>query len=576
MLKSANRTGLAVLASLFIVVAGCGKKDAATPFNDTDSLLRYVPADTPYFLGVLEPSPDEVFDKMEPYLQDMFASYGEMLGDLEEMLENPEEWETGDPAEKEAISVIVKILKPLMSPDGYLDAGFSRESTSVLYGNGLLPVLRFTVAESGPLDAWVSDIEAEAGVTMTTATVNGKSYRYLEAEEMNIILGTFDNQLILTVAPATFEDDQLAELLGITLPSENIADTGVLQEIADEYSYLPQYIGFVDTRRLADTFITAPSGLNAGLLSLMEYDSTTLSDVCATELRGLAAVMPRMVIGAEQVSAERVDSLLVLELRDDIADGLTAIPAMVPGLGKAYEGLFSFGMSVDVLAAREFYAGRIETLENDPFECELLEGFQQSVVAGREALNQPVPPVAYGFKGFLAVVNDIDGFTPGQSTPPESVDGSLLVAMDNAQGLLALGQMFSPELYEMDIQPDGRPHLLDIPAVQSAGVESAWLAMTDDAIALSLSEDGESVLPGMLEAAGASPPPFISMNMDAGRYYEFVAESVTARQDEMAGDFPASMARTMTSIGDLYDQFYMDVLFTKRGIEISMDTTFVN
>ena len=53
--------------------------------------------------------------------------------------------------------------------------------------------------------------------------------------------------------------------------------------------------------------------------------------------------------------------------------------------------------------------------------------------------------------------------------------------------------------------------------------------MTDDALAISLAEEGDTQLPGLLEADGTSPPPFLSMNMDAERYYEFVAQTSAVR-----------------------------------------------
>lgn len=578
MLKFANRTYLAVLASLFLVVAGCGKKEAATPFTDTEGLLRYVPADTPYFFGTLKPSPEEVFDKFEPAIQEMLVSYGDMLAALEEMLEDAEEAQSEEEAaEREMVLALLRGLRPLMSPDAYKAAGFNRESLAIIYGNGLLPVMRLTVSDSDMLDAWVAEVETEAGGEFAIGTVRDKSYRYFDAEEVRIIVGTFDNQFILTFMPLGFSDDQLAELLGLTLPAENLADTEKLHEIADEYDYLAEFIGFMDMELLADTFVDTPSGLNAGLLEMMEYDAGTISDVCQAELSGLAATMPRMVMGYEGISAERIDSSLVVEIRDDLANGLSAIPAAVPGLGQAFDGLFSFGLSVDLKAAREFYAARIEALENDPFQCELLHELQDSVVAGREALNQPVPPVVYDFKGFLAVVNDIEGFSAAQQKPPESVDGSLLVAMENAQGLLALGQMVSPELYEMDIQPDGKPHFVELQAATAAGIESAWIALTDDALAISVSEDGDVRLPELLAAESMSPSPFISINMDAARYYTLVAESMDAAPaDGETEEFQAAMSEMMVDIGSLYDRFMVDVHFTARGIEVSMDTTFAN
>ena len=74
-----------------------------------------------------------------------------------------------------------------------------------------------------------------------------------------------------------------------------------------------------------------------------------------------------------------------------------------------------------------------------------------------------------------------------------------------------------------------------------------------------------------------SPPPFISINMDAARYYALVAESMDAAPaDGETEEFQAAMSEMMVDIGSLYDRFMVDVHLTARGIEVSMDTTFAD
>ena len=65
--------------------------------------------------------------------------------------------------------------------------------------------------------------------------------------------------------------------------------------------------------------------------------------------------------------------------------------------------------------------------------------------------------------------------------------------------------------------------------------------------------------------------------MDAARYYALVAESMEAApEDREAEEFEAAMSKMMIDIGSLYDRFMVDVHFTERGIEVSMDTTFAD
>ena len=194
-------------------------------------------------------------------------------------------------------------------------------------------------------------------------------------------------------------------------------------------------------------------------------------------------------MGYTAISPERFDSQFIVELRDDIATSLTALPAPVPGLGEDTGGLMSIGMSIDVMAMRNFYEARLDALEADPFLCEEFADIQAGVADGRTALQQPVPPMVYDFRGFVGVINDIKGLDMATRTPPTSVDGQFLFAMDNAPALVSLGAMLSPELAGLDLQPDGEPVQLDMPQAQMLGGD-VFVAMTDDALALSLNDAG--------------------------------------------------------------------------------------
>ena len=155
MLRLSNRGLIAVLATLALVIAGCGKKEEATALTDTEGLLRYVPADTPYFFGALEPSPDEVFEKFEPMLEEMMGTYGDILDAMADSIEEDSDIEIESEEEREMLLAVLRGMKPLMAPDSYGKAGFSRDSLAVIYGDGMLPVVRVTVADSAALDGWL-------------------------------------------------------------------------------------------------------------------------------------------------------------------------------------------------------------------------------------------------------------------------------------------------------------------------------------------------------------------------------------------------------------------------------------
>ena len=576
MFKSISTKVLAVFAISALMLAGCGKdEEPVAAFSADSTLLKYVPADTPYVVASLEPLPDDVMDEIEPMLDQVLVSYRAVLQEVvaAKRAEMTEEEQNSEEAQR--AKALVEELSTLLSVQGMRDAGIARDSLMAFYGNGLLPVMRVGLSDGALFEAAIARFEERAGTEMAVAEAAGQSYRYFDAEELRVIIAVVDDQAVFALVPAGFDDAQTGRALGLTLPDSSIAESTVLQDIISKYDYTNHVVGFVDVAAIAERFVGQPTGLDVDLMALFEHDNTDLSDVCKAEIREVAGVAPRMVIGYTGISAKRFDSSLVFELRDDIATGLQALPTVVPGLGGDHGGLMSFGMSLDFKAARSFMEARIDAMEADPFECEHFSDVQGGVAQARESLNQPLPPMVYDFKGFLAIIDEIEGLDIATQTPPTSVDGSFLLAMDNAQGLLAMGAMFSPELAALNLQPGGDPVPLDLPQLQAMDI-SAFAALTDGALAVSMGEESESEVQGMLVAEGSTPPPFMSFSIDAARYYSFMGDAIAAGEvgeDAPTPEMKAALNDMMKSVADLYDRMSGDILFTENGIEMHMTET---
>ena len=244
MFKIDHARQLLLITVCALGMAACGKSDeepqGPSPLTDSSGLLRYVPADTPYVFGTLAPPPDEFMDSMEPKIDRLLAAYSEVL---RVAVSEAESADDGDSDETERVDAVVEELRSLMSVEGLREVGFTRDSTVILYGNGLLPVLRATLSDASLFDEAISRIETSAGEQLPVAEVQGTAYRYVEDEGVRVIIATVGNELVLTVAPESLDDASLASLLGLTLPDDNIADSGELRDIA---RFVAQELG-VDT-----------------------------------------------------------------------------------------------------------------------------------------------------------------------------------------------------------------------------------------------------------------------------------------------------------------------------------------
>lgn len=563
-----------VALATFTLLAACNQGSKTNTFADADGPLRYVDANTPYLFASLAPMPDSVYDKLEPRMDKLLKSYQDIIRlSVQQGMEQAEGDGEMPDAERERVTGAINRLINLISADGMDDAGFDRNSTVMLYGNGLLPVLRVSLKDVTAFEKTLKSIEEEAGSAMQFATLDKLTYRYGGDEKGRVVLAIIDEQLVASIVPTGLSDDGLRSIFGLSLPARPMSKSGRLEALAKTYGYTQHGVGFVDIEQLVRTFTDEQSGINAELFELGEFDARQLSDVCKAEIGGMAAIAPRLVTGYTEISEQRMTSRTVLELRSDIADGMATLPAMVPGLGKDQGGLVSFGMSIDLLAAREFYSARLDAMEDDPYKCELFAELQANVGQGRAALNQPIPPIVYGLKGFFAVVDNVEGLDVATRQPPTAIDMRFLLATENAPGLLAMGSMFSPELAMLNVQNDGKPVRFESPQMQGP-IEEAWMAMNDNALALAVGKGAEDKVGGMLVESAGNPPPFLAMHMDASRYYSFVGEAMMQRDnEEMTPELGEAVRELMQNLAALIDRVSVTINFTDRGVEMPTVTT---
>jgi len=229
MFKSISTRVLAVFAISALMLAGCGKDEetveTSAEFSADSTLLKYVPADTPYFAASLEPLPDDVMDEIEPMLDRVLVSYRSVLKEViaAKQAELTEEQQNSEEAQR--ARALVEELSSLLSVQGMRDAGIARDSLMAFYGNGLLPVMRIGLSDGALFEAAIARFEEQAGSQMPVAELAGQSYRYFDAEELRIVIAVVEDQAVFALVPAEFDDAQTGRALGLTLPDSSIAGT---------------------------------------------------------------------------------------------------------------------------------------------------------------------------------------------------------------------------------------------------------------------------------------------------------------------------------------------------------------
>ncbi|MCH9693843.1 MAG: hypothetical protein K0U72_04980 [Gammaproteobacteria bacterium] len=566
---------LALVAAAFILPTS---SVFAAKGNSAD-LLSYIPEDTPYVFAATKPLPKGLADKMEPAVEEMLDAMRTVMRNAmaDELVKMSEAEEEGSEEAAAAFRTTMEQFIGMLNLETLREAGIQNDSAFVFYGNGIVPVIRVELSDEGGFDKLVSTLEANATDKLKVGEVNGQSYKYAGDEKARVIIATIDEQAIITLVPTAFDDAQLSVALGLKKPGKSLKKSRAFRAMKKEYDLLDSFAGYIDLERIASTFVNGPTGLDKDLLAAFEFETPVESEVCTQEFMSLARIAPRVVMGYTKVSADAIDSIAVVEVREDIAKGMSMLTALVPGLGIDPGGFMSFGMSLNPMAARTFYESRLDALEADPYECPQLADFQAGVAKGRAALEQPIPPVVYGFRGFVANIMDMDGIDFASDAPPESIEASVLISIENAESLVMMAAMMDPEIAGLNLVPDGKAVKIEN-AELAAIAKEAFAALSTDAVSLSFGEGSGSIAEGMLLADSSDPAPFMSISLDAQRYYALIGEAMMQDESDSDGTPMPLAAReamrdAMTATGSLYDRMSVDVRFTERGVEIDSRTT---
>jgi len=566
------RVALVAAASCLFLLVACSDSDDAGNIASDSEMLTYVPADTPYLFAALERAPDDLSDKLTPLMDTTLKMYRRVIRAIAETAYTEAQDQNENVDWFESLMPFLDEMDGLLSIEGLASAGIDEDSQFAFYGSGLLPVLRVTLSDGELMESTIQRLEEKAEQKMDTATIDGNAYRSVGDEQGRVIVAILGNQFVVTFAPTNFSDDHLQQVLGLSRPDNNVADAGTLAAIAKKHDYENYILGFVDIERIAATFIEPQTGVNVALLEIGDYDSSALSDVCKAEIRSVVGIMPRLVGGYSELSVDKIVSSAVFEVREDIAAAMTALAGPVPGLGMPQDGILTFGMGMDLLAIRNFYSDQLDALEAEPFACEMLAELQNGVAAGREVLNQPIPPIAYGFNGFMATIESIEGLNIAAQQPPTSIDARLLVAMENAEGLLAMGAMFSPEFAALNLESNGEPVRLSMPQIDALG-QVVHIALTDDALAISVGDGMEKGLSGLLKSSAPDALPFIYMDMDTGAYYKYVGASMMGGAGDVSEmpELQEAIVELNAVSQELMDRINFNVSFTGDGVVLGSE-----
>jgi len=547
----------ALLALSAGLLAACGK-----PSTTSDSApLAYAPADTPYAYGNLEPLPAAVTEQWSKHLQDYLP---EMLGIYDHLLDKADK--DAKPEDAELIKTLRVLLGELKSHpnwDKLREIGLKPDGLMAFYGVGLVPVLRLELGDPAKFRAEIANIETQLGRKLTVSKTGAQEYWQLGSSEAACAIAIEGNQLVVTVVPTNGDDALKQALLGVTKPAQSLAAAGTLDQLRGQYKFSQYGTGFVDFVRLTERLSSGPTGTDAAFAKAVGLPLPPPTDAqCKADYLDLAHHFPRIVLGASELSAQRMDIRVQLEIETVLAGEIAAAFGAAPGTGAPADGIMDVALSLPLLKLKDFWIKQADKIAAKPFTCAQLTKLNDSYRDSKQKVDVTVPPPASDLTGLRFTLDGFEMATAPSALP--DVHAKLLMATNNPGGALAMAQLAIPPLKDLKLAPDGKAVALPAGLVPAPNAPPMFAAMSDKAIAIAAGSGEDASLSAYLSAPPASESVFLRMTF-SGKLYGVILHSM----DKMSAMMPAEQQAEFAQQKKLFELYEK---WLKRG-EISLIAT---
>ena len=506
-----------------------------------NAVLEYVPADTVFFAGSVEPLD---FAKTLEMSSKMGFDYSAMMGagfdDLKSELGNAPD------AAKVLVSIYGDYLKAVKNKS-VKELGLRSELNMAVYTVGVLPVIRLELDGTDAFSKAIAKIEADQGVTATVNTVNGVEYREYSLDDgteevpMSLVIATHDNQAIVTVNTELDDAKDLQRTLS-EKPTTNILDGGVLNELASDNGYLGYSIFLLDNLAIVDG-ITKPSA-NAFGKSLQEVldaygAGNDMKDIqtpaCNTELTGLTQNWPMLSAGYTEFDDSNASYKMVLKGNNaDLLETLGKLRGHISDNVSNDDFAMSFGIGLDMDQMVPVITTVWESLTKEDFSCPPLAEMQAGLRQSNPMMLGMMSGMVAGIKGVGFSVVDVneDALSNVERNPMAFMqDGQFMVTVtaEKPQNLLQSLGMYAPELAQMKLEDGGEPQVL--PAGMGAETK---IALRGHDLVLMMGQTDQLI--GKIESNGSlEKNGLMTFSMDFKKYMGLLEEMMDSAAENARG-----------------------------------------
>ena len=565
-----------LLLSVSLALGACGKSGEPEQASaESQHLLAYVPADTPYLAANLQALPDDVIDaqfkRVRPALEETQAQ----LSRVKERIEAGDS-PSGDELLDRLVLAVLTELDGNLSREGLERLGWDTNQTGAIYGVGAFPVVRVSLSDAAALRATIERILLNAGVDAPEAEFQGRNYWRITADDTTEMplagyVAILDDHVVAGLYPIAAETDFLPGLLGLDMPVDSIAAAS-LAELNAKHGYSPYFSGWLDLHRLADEFMDPEARTARTLMGMDAYDMNDLSPECVAETHAIIDNMPVVSGGFTDVSADEMGYRLVAETPSNLASRLAGLVARMPAARPLADRLAELSFGIRVGAVHDFLREKAQGVVDAPYQCERFADLNAQAEQLLGQVNQPLPPFVNNFRGIHVSLKELV-FADGQELP-KSVRGHLAVHVEQPEMFVGMAQMFLPDLSTLQLAPGSDPERVPEFLISIQGI-TAYAAMSDQAIGISLGEGEQDTLIDFLEMDAGDESTLVSANYDSAALQELQQRHMPSPPaDDPDNPLIALSEAWSEAAQDASDRTHVEVKFTPAGLVVESRLTY--
>jgi hypothetical protein len=545
---------------------------AVTVRQAQSGILSYIPADTPVLAFYVQ-------DANNPMPQNLKNKMGKMYSGVVDLLKTALQEKLEKSSDDNDKIEMKEFMDKWLTEEGVAKLGLDiTENEVAIYTVDLFPVFRMTLAKTHAMNEVLNDLMAKANEskpdTAIKKDVNGSKVYQFGDKELQFMVSLDGNTLVASLAPTREVDNLMPKLLGFEKPIKSITQSDQYQNVLNKYNYLTNSMYWVNIRDLADYFVN-PDQHQSAMLDVLKVQDNMLSPDCKTEILGIFDKFPRLVGGTTLLDEHNMASHMIIEMTNGLGAKLEKLSGRIP-MSDDLSAL-SYGVSFDVVAAKELAMEFVTNIEAQPYKCELLAGMNTQATEMKAQINQPLPPFVGNFKGINVVIDELD-LDLSKKDPKEMIKNlkaKVLVAVDNPEALQGMAEMMMPDLQKLGIKVDGGAVNISslIPVTGSqipVNLDFVFLAMGQETIGVSIGENTDVTLTKAASADASSN--LLEVSVTAELY-----KNIFTGLSEMASNLPEEaqkqlkMQQSMLSDMLWWEKESATLDFTDRGFEVNVD-----